>query len=67
MIIRKQFKARCKACGQDIDLFNYEGLDSDSRMGSHHCTQMSQYFIDHPRVRKLFTHEREVPITGHLR
>lgn len=59
MIINKEFKAKCRGCGQTITLYEYKGLEG-SLYGSHHCQQMSDLFIKHPRLRKTFTDLKEV-------
>lgn len=58
MLVHKQYEAKCSGCHKTIDLFNYKGLDPDSRMGSHHCKQM----CDVPDEQPLFYDEVEVSV-----
>lgn len=60
MKIRKTYLVTCRGCKQDFHVYNYEGLDPGSRMGSHHCKEISELLFQRPRIRKLYTNEREV-------
>jgi hypothetical protein len=55
MVVRKEFTARCAGCKQPITLYNYEGLSSDSLMGSHFCDKQA----DVPEDKDLFTDLKE--------
>lgn len=61
MIVNKTFKVVCRACGEEFLLYNYRGLDEGSRMGSHHCKQSDAWWRLHPRARRVYWKEKEVP------
>lgn len=60
MVVNKEYTAVCRVCDATFSLYNYQGLDKDSLMGSHHCKGMSAYWRLHPRARRCFDKLKEV-------
>lgn len=60
MIISKEFTAICRGCKKAVSVYEYVGLEG-GRYGSHHCPQIRQLMLDHPRIRTLIEKLREVP------
>jgi phosphoribosyl 1,2-cyclic phosphodiesterase len=59
MVINKAFTGICRGCGNKIDIYEYKGLEG-GRYSSHHCKEMADYWINHPRARRGFDKLKEV-------
>ena len=62
MIAKQRYNAVCRGCKQSIDIYEYHGLEG-GLYGSHHCPEISQLFIDRPRIRKTFEKLTKVATT----
>jgi hypothetical protein len=52
MVIKRQFITKCRACGEQFDLYEYEGFEG-SRYGNHFCEESCTFWLKNPRARTL--------------
>jgi hypothetical protein len=53
MVIKQQWKVTCRGCKKEFTVYEYVGLEG-GRYGSHHCEQIADYWIKHPRATRAY-------------